>query len=469
MNTQALKAYFDAEAPHRERWQRRNWYYHKTLSSLVRFLVPEGSSVLDIGSGTGYLLASLKAKRALGVDLSPEMVGHAQRRHPQCHFRVMDAHALNLSERFDYVLLSDSVGYFHDVETVFRNLEKVCHENTRVVITYFNYAWEPILKLAEALGLKAKQPLEHWLSERDIENLLSIAGFDVVKRGKKMLVPFYIPLVSPLLNRFVANLPVVNRFCLIQYVVARPLARVSREYSVSVVVPARNERGNIEQAVTRLPHFGSSQEIIFVEGHSTDGTALEIRRVAALHGSSRTIKTLTQHGKGKGDAVRLGFAAATGEILMILDADLTVPPEDLPKFYEVLKRGRGELVNGSRLVYPMEKEAMRFLNVLANKAFSLIFTYLLGQRIKDTLCGTKALFKSDYERIARGREYFGDFDPFGDFDLLFGAAKLNLKIVELPVHYRARTYGTTQIQRWKHGWLLLKMCIFAARTLKLRE
>jgi glycosyltransferase involved in cell wall biosynthesis len=172
-------------------------------------------------------------------------------------------------------------------------------------------------------------------------------------------------------------------------------------------------------------------------------------------------------GTGKGDAVRKGFAAATGDVLFILDADLTVPPEDLPKFYAAIAEDRGEFINGTRLVYPMEQEAMRFLNMLGNRFFSVAFTYLLGRPIKDTLCGTKVLRKSHYDRIAAGREYFGDFDPFGDFDLLFGAAKTGMKLIEVPVRYRARTYGDTKISRFRHGLLLLRMTALAFRKFKL--
>jgi len=243
------------------------------------------------------------------------------------------------------------------------------------------------------------------------------------------------------------------------------MAAAQPHHRCSVVIPARNEAGNIEAAVQRTPELGLGTEIIFVEGHSRDNTWDEIQRVAKAY-PQRCIKVLKQRGKGKGDAVREGFAAATGDMLFILDADLTVAPEDLSKFYETARSGTADFINGVRLVYPLEHEAMRFLNMLANKFFGLAFTWLLGQRIKDTLCGTKVLRRADYETIAKNRRYFGDFDPFGDFDLLFGAAKLNLRIIDLPIRYRARTYGETNIQRWQHGWLLARMVLFAARWLK---
>ncbi|HNS91113.1 MAG TPA: glycosyltransferase family 2 protein, partial [Deltaproteobacteria bacterium] len=232
-----------------------------------------------------------------------------------------------------------------------------------------------------------------------------------------------------------------------------------------VVVPARNEEGNIEEIFRRTPEMGAGTELIFVEGGSGDDTCGAIERAMKAHPQRRS-SFLRQTGTGKGDAVRLGFAHATGDILMILDADMTVPPEDLPRFYDAIVSGRGEFINGVRLVYPMEKQAMRYLNLVGNKFFSLAFSWLLGQPVKDTLCGTKVLSRENYERIAANRSYFGDFDPFGDFDLLFGAAKQNLKIVEMPVRYRQRLYGDTNIDRWRHGVILLRMVLFAMRRIK---
>jgi len=239
-----------------------------------------------------------------------------------------------------------------------------------------------------------------------------------------------------------------------------------KDFSTTILIPCKNERDNIDPAIKRIPDFGKYQEIIFVDGHSTDGTQEEIHRIIKTH-PDKDIKLILQDGRGKADAVRKGFSVATGDILMILDADLTVPPEDLPKFYMALAEDHGEFINGCRLVYSMEKQAMRFLNYFGNKFFSMMFTWILNQRFKDTLCGTKALFKKDYEKIQTNRNYFGDFDPFGDFDLIFGAVKLNLKVVEVPIRYRERTYGKTNISRFRHGWLLMKMTIFAYKKIKI--
>ena len=235
--------------------------------------------------------------------------------------------------------------------------------------------------------------------------------------------------------------------------------------AVSIVVPVRNEAGNIPCIFERLPEMGAGTELIFVEGHSTDDTVAAIERAIAEN-PGRRCTLLRQTGRGKGDAVRLGFGAARGDVLMILDADLTVRPEDLPRFYQALACGKGDFINGVRLVYPMQEQAMRFFNLLGNKFFSLAFSWLLGQPVKDTLCGTKVLSRAHYQRIAANRAYFGEFDPFGDYDLIFGAAKQNLKIIDMPIRYQDRTYGATNIDRWRHGLLLFQMLGIAALRLK---
>ncbi len=465
-----LTGYYDALAP--EWMARKNRYYFREMTRLMRFLAPPGARVLEVGCATGDLLAAVEPGYGVGLDLSAPMIQTAQARHPHLRFLQMDAHELEahpaLAEPFDYVILADLLGDLYDVLGAIQQLHKVCHPRTRVILAFYNYLWEPVLKTAERLGLKTRQALQNWLSQQDVENLLELSGFEVIKQGRRMPFPLYLPLVSNVINDLLQLVPGFRLLGLQQYVVARPRPRGPRpSYSCSVVVPARNERGNVAAAVERTPAMGSSTEIIFVEGGSTDGTVEEIRNVMTRYRGPLELKLIEQgSGRGKGDAVRKAFAAATGDVLMILDADLTVAPEDLPRFFEALATGAGEFINGCRLVYPMETEAMRYLNLLGNKFFGKMFSWILGQPIKDTLCGTKVLLREDYERIAANRAYFGDFDPFGDFDLLFGAAKLNLKIIEMPIRYRERSYGRTNISRFRHGWLLLRMSLFAARKFK---
>jgi len=451
--------HFDAVAPIRNKWRRKGSYYHRELEKYLRYLIPKGSSVLEIGCGTGEMLAAVEPSRGVGVDISSGMVKQARENFPELEFRVDDLEDLKISEKFDYIILSETIGHVDDIQLAFRQLHKVSTPETRIIIIYFNYLWAPVIKTAEALGIRMKQSLMHWLPLEDIQNLLYLENFDVIRKGYRFLMPLYIPLISGFMNRFLANMPFFWKLALTEILIARPVStrKAPEDVTCSVVIPCRNEKGNIEQAVLRTPDMGRDTEIIFVEGGSSDGTYQECLRVKEAYGHKRNITVLVQDGRGKGDAVRKGFAAAKNDVLMILDADLTVPPEDLPKFFNAISSGKSEFVNGSRLVYRMEKEAMRFLNLLGNKFFSRAFTYLLEQRIRDTLCGTKVLWKKDYEKIAAGRKYFGEIDPFGDFDLLFGAAKLNLKIVEVPIRYQERKYGTTQISRFRHGILLFKM------------
>jgi len=465
-----LREHADAMASKRAEWLTKNRYFHNDHYQYMRFLIPRGASVLDLGCGVGDLLAELKPSRGVGLDMSEAMVEQARTLNPSMQYHVGDAESLqslsDLGGPFDYILLSGTIGFLDDIESTLESLHELCHKDTRVVIVYYSPLWGPVLKVAESLGLKMPQPEQNWLNTESISGMLELADFDVIKREWRQLIPRRLMFLGTLLNRYLAPLPGIRRLCLRNYLVARPNRNTGLdEPSATVVVPCKNESGNIEPAVTRLPRFAKDMEIIFVEGGSQDGTYEEAERVRDKY-ADYDIKVIKQPGKGKADAVWHAFDRARGDILMILDADLTVPPETLPKFYRAIQAGKGEFINGSRLIYPLEDQSMRFLNMIANRFFAVVFSWLLNQRFTDTLCGTKVLLKSDYERIKRGRSYFGDFDPFGDFDLIFGAAKLNLKCVDLPIRYQARTYGETQISRFRHGMLLFRMVGYAFRKLK---
>jgi hypothetical protein len=397
------------------------------------------------------------------VDFSLEMIERARMKHPHLHFLNADAHDLSgIRERFDVVILSDLVNDLWDVQRVLEQIIPLCHPRTRLVINLYSHLWQLPLGVAQSLNLANPTLEQNWLTRDDVRGMLRLAGFEPVRVTQEVLWPLPLGGVA---NRFLVRFPPFRAFALTNVFVVRPIPKRAAEPKVSVMVPARNESGNINAIFERTPKMGRETELVFVEGHSKDDTFEAIQGERQAHPSTPSL-LFKQTGIGKADAVRLGFSKATGDILMILDADLTVPPEDLPRFYEALVSGKGEFINGVRLVYPMEQEAMRPLNLLGNKFFSLAFSWMLGQPIKDTLCGTKVLWKADYDQIAANRSYFGDFDPFGDYDLIFGAAKLNLKIVDLPIRYRERTYGSTNISRWKHGMLLLRMVILAARWLK---
>jgi GT2 family glycosyltransferase len=366
-----------------------------------------------------------------------------------------------------YILLNGAVHYERDIQKMLTQLRKLLGGAERILFVYYSMLWQPLARLASRLGLRSRTPEQNWIAHQDVENFCHLADIEIVRRDMKLLCPLPVPFVANFLNRYLAPLPFFRLFTMVNIVLARPL-NPSREAhaSVSVIVPARNEAGNIDSILARCPMMGLRDEIIFVEGNSTDDTWEKIQQASVAYRGPHRLLIVQQKGHGKGDAVRMGFDLATNEILMILDADLTTPPEELPKFYNATITNKAEFVNGSRLVYPMEKQAMRFFNILANKFFAAAFSFVLGQRFKDTLCGTKVLSRAHYKRLTATREFFGDFDPFGDFDLLFGAARLGLKIVEIPIHYHERKYGTTNIQRWRHGFILLRMLTFAARRMK---
>jgi SAM-dependent methyltransferase len=442
--------------------------YHRQIESVHRSIVRPGASVLEIGSGNGDLLAALEPAHGVGIDVSAGMTEVARERHPGLTFEQAAGEEFALDETFDYVVLSDLVPYVDDLLALFRNVATHSNRDTRIVVHSYSQLWRPALALLELLRLKTRTPIRNWMTIEDVENLLQLNGLETVTRTRRIVFPLQVPLVSSFLNGVVANLWIIRQLCLTWWIVARPRPPDEPEaLSVSIVVPAKNEAGMIARIVEETPSLGAQSELIFVEGHSTDGTREEIQRQIERR-PDREIVYIEQTGTGKGDAVRLAFARARYDVLIVLDADLTVRPHDLEPFVEAIASGRAEFANGSRLVYGLEPGAMRFLNLMGNKTFSLVFTALIGQPVKDTLCGTKALKRTRYEEIAAGRAYFGDFDPFGDFDLLLGAARLQLKIVDVPVRYHSRTYGETKISRFRHGWLLVQMAVFAFRKLKIQ-
>jgi SAM-dependent methyltransferase len=443
-------------------------YYHSRLQEIYKLNIPEKARVLELGCGCGDLLASLNPSVGVGVDFSGEMLAIARLRHPNLTFYQQDVQQLVLDEKFDFIILSDLVNDVEDVQTVFEVVKAHCDSNTRIVLNFYSHLWSAPLSLAQKIGWATPTLLQNWLTVSDIRGLMDLSGLEPIRSTKEVLWPVKTPFIDSLFNRYLVRLWPFKYLALTNLMIARVKpenTQVDESLSVSIVCAARNEEGHIEEIIERTPELGRHTELIFVEGNSTDDTYNKIEKEIAKN-THRDLSLYKQPGTGKGDAVRCGFKHATGDILMILDADMTVPPEDLTRFYNAIASGNGEYINGVRLVYPMEEEAMRFFNILGNKFFSLAFSWLLGQPIKDCLCGTKVLTRENYLRIAENRSYFGDFDPFGDFDLIFGASKINLKFIDLPIRYKERRYGDTNIDRWSHGWLLLKMVFFAAKRIK---
>ena len=460
-----IKSKNDSLAEKRTHWIKANPYYYKQLIKSLQFIIEEGSKVLHIRCSTGYLLNELKPKLGIGIDDSLLQIEEASKSYPHLKFINQDTEDLHISEKFDYILIT-SIEDIVDIKALLDKLSQCCHSHTRIIIVNYNYLWNPLVKLAEYFKLKIPQKMHNWVSVKDISNILTLSNYEAIIKRKIILYPFYIPVISHLLNKFIARLPFFKDFTLLRITIARSIIYNNNDSSVSVIIPCKNEAGNVEDAVKRIPAMGSHTEIIFCDDKSTDGTADKIKELIALY-PQKDIKLIYGPGICKSENVWTGFDVAKGDILMILDADLTVLPEELPYFYEAINKRYGEFINGSRLVYPMHDEAMRFFNVFGNKFFSLFFSYILDTNIKDTLCGTKVLWKRDYERLKKVRGSWGIKDRWGDYELIFGAAKINLKIIDLPVHYYERIYGETKMtNRLKNGWIMLKMSWAALQKIK---
>jgi glycosyltransferase involved in cell wall biosynthesis/ubiquinone/menaquinone biosynthesis C-methylase UbiE len=485
-----VRDHYDHLASERDLWYRKNSYYHSEVERRLQGLIPPGATVLELGCGTGNLLAALQPGRGMGLDLSERMVQRARTNHAGLTFEVADAENFSVDQPFDYVVASDLIGELGDINAMFDCVQQVSHGKTRLILTFHSPTLEEVLRIAQRAGLAMPPFRQNWVGAETARGLLALSDMRVVREEHSLLVPTPVPVVAGVANRLLAGRRAFKYFDLLNILVAEsvPERPKPKPLRCSVVIPCRNEIGNIEPAVDRMPDLGPGAEIIFVDGASTDGTKERIEEVIEKNRGLKDIKLVLQvpeaaYGKrkddpdkptvmlklGKGDAVRKGFEAASGDVLMILDADLTVPPEDLPRFVYPLATGKGRFINGTRLVYPMEERAMKFVNYVGNWFFSKLFTWLLEQPIRDTLCGTKVLLKSDYEQIKEGRKHFGEFDPFGDFDLLFGAARLGLPIVEVPVRYRRRLAGVSKVRVSQHGWLLVGMSLFAFRRLKLAK
>ena len=474
-----VHTFYDELGAGRETWIARSRYYYDALQGLLRLFVPPGQRVLEIGCGNGDQLAGLQPARGVGVDLSAAMLALARAKHPQLALHHQAAEDLSLPDDevrdgaggFDFVVMVNVVGELADVLATFKRLRPLVRPDTRLVIVYYNHLWEPLVGPAARLGLKLDNPTQNWLSLPDLRGFLHLAGFEVVKTGARMPCPKYVPGVAELLNDVVGRLPLLQRLGFVHYLVARPimpLAKPPAAYSCSVVVPCRDEEGNVPHIAPRVPQMGAFTEIVFVDDGSSDRTADCVREAMAAHPEKKITLVQGPGGKGKGAAVRAGMAAASGDVLMILDADMTVMPEDLPAFFEAITENRGEFINGTRMVYPLSGDAMRTANILGNKAFAATFSFLLEQRVTDTLCGTKVVMRDDYAKILAARDYFGDIDRWGDYDWIFGAARHNLKIVELPVHYVERVAGETKMtKRFRNGLVMLRMCWAALRKLKM--
>jgi len=457
----------EAHAETRQSWVDKNPYYYSKVAKLLKYIVEPGRRVLHLRCETGYFLDAVRPEQGVGVEISRSMVDLAKKRYPNLAFDCADPQYYADDETYDYVLCSN-ISDTTDVLALLANAASCCHQRSRLVVYTYNYLWQPILEWASRRGRRMPTLEPNWLSPNDLECFLKLAGFELIKTYRAILLPKRVPLLSEFANRFLAVIPGLSQLCMTTVLVARPIPKPRRveDVKVSVIVPCKNEEGNIAAAVARMPQMGRGTEIIFCDDKSTDGTADAVRR-AIKDNPDRNIRLVDGPGICKAQNVWTGFRAATGDALMILDADLTVMPEELPYFLNALVAGTGEFINGSRMVYPMRDMAMKFANYVGNKIFSLMFSLLFGHYIKDTLCGTKVLWREDFARLEPLIGTWGIEDLWGDYDLLFGASKRHLVIHDLPVHYQERLHGVTKMRRvfW-NGWRMLRMWWAAWRKLR---
>ncbi len=454
------RAHFDSIAQRWDFWRDKNRYYHDSLAEFVRGVGPPDGNVLEVGAGTGDLLASVPAAHAVGLNLSKRLNELASAKHPLLDLRTFEIDHISLPDGFtaDHVVMVNMLDHVHDIWELVESLQPHLGEHSLLLLTTTNPLWAPVMRLGGRLGWRVPDSPRNYLTSRDIASVLALQGIDVVESGFLLPAPKRVPVVADLLNLIVPDVPVLRYASSVQYLAAR-VRCVRRPLSVSVVIPCHNEEGNIAECIARTPDFGRSTEVVVVDDGSRDETRAVVRSVMQRDPRVRLVAYDTNHGKA--NAVRAGFDAATGDVLMILDADMTVAPEDLPKFLKPLQDGTADFVNGTRLVYPMAGQAMPLANFLGNKAFCFLTSWALRQRVSDTLCGTKALFRADYEKLPIVGK-----DRWGDFDLLFGAARSRLRILEIPVHYGDRKSGDSKMNVRRDGWLFLKACLAGWRSLR---
>lgn len=460
MAKENIRSYFKRTAPVWEFWHTKNKFYHGKIGELISGMVPPRAKVLEVGCGTGGLLASLNPSCGIGLNLADELTDQARRNLPQYQFYTVDVDQVKAPEGFcpDYVILNNMLDYIYDVWVMLENLQPFISDHTLLIITTNNPLWAPILRLASKIGQRIPDSPRNFITNKDIRSVLRLQGFDVVEEGMALPVPKQIPLIGDAANILLPELPVLRYSSSVQYIVARwrtPRAPLS----CSVVIPCHNEEDNIAECVRRVANMGTWTEIVVVDDGSTDGTRA---RVAELMKTDHRVRLVVfDRNQGKANAVRAGFDVARGDVIMILDADMAVMPEELPKFLKPLQDGSADFVNGTRLIYPMAGQAMKMANFLGNKGFCYLASWVARQRVSDTLCGTKALFRRDYMRMPLGRK-----ERWGDFDFLFGAARLKLRILEIPVHYQERRAGESKMRVIRDGWLFLRACWHGWRMLR---
>ena len=460
-HNEQIKNNFDTYADHFDVLQKRNGFYHSEQKKFISSIIRPESSVLEIGCSTGNLLEVIDAQRVVGIEISPRMAELARHKCDTDKVEIIETSLENFetNEKFDYIILNHLLEYAYDVQGSLEKIRDFCHDDSRVIVICHNPLWEHILRGTAFLGLRMPDLNRNFKTVMDLRNFFELAGFDPYETGYRLALPKRIPLFTTFFNKVLAKIPGLAVGSFSEYVIAKPKSVHSSSkprYSCSVIIPCFNEEGNVTLAVERTPDMGTFTEILVVDDGSSDGTKAEAEKIAAKDPRVRVISYTPNSGKGY--AVKVGFDAAKGDVLMILDADMTVRPEDMPRFFDPIDQGLADFVNGTRMIYPMENKAMGALNFIGNKGFGIILSLIMGRRATDTLCGTKAFRKKHYDTFDMTDK------SWGDFDLLLGATKQRLKVVEMPIRYMARVEGDSKMKAFQHGWRLLMVCVQAFRA-----
>jgi hypothetical protein len=441
-------------------WERRNAFYRSALRAHFAGIIPAGAAVLELAAGMGQLLHELAPRAGVGVNYAERLNAEARKRHPELTFVLGQVDRLEVPAGFvpEYVVLNHMIDFVHDLWDSLHAIAGKIEGNALVAVTTSNPLWAPILRLASALRLRTPHAARNFVTARDVRSVLELLGFDVVEEGWLVPMPLGVPGLARLVNLVVPEIPILRAACSVQSLTAR--RRLPRAgLTCTVIIPCHNEEGNLEATAARVPAMGARTEILVVDDGSTDGTRAAAERARARDPRVRILAF--DKNRGKAGAVFAAIEAATGDVAIILDADATVPPEVLPKFFEALATGHADFVNGTRLVYPVPGKAMKIANFLGNKMFCFIASWVLRQRVSDTLCGTKAFLRSDFLRMPRL-----SVDRWGDFTLLFGAARLRLRIREIPVHYEERTAGRSKMRAFVEVWRFLAACARGWRLMR---
>lgn len=455
-----VTCFFDRIAEKYDFWHSKNAYYHREVELFCADTIPRGSRVLEIGCATGDLLNHVAPETGVGIDLSPRMIEAASRKYPHLSWSVTDIEHLECGQPYDHVMMSNLLEFIPDLWSFLSEVKRHTHPQTRLVIFTVNPLWEPFMRLGARLRLRSPETIRNFITRKDLINILRLRGYEITSNGFRLFLPKKIPLLSFWVNQILPRIPGINNLCALQFIVAKPELTVRKPLplSCSVIIPCFNEAENIEECVARIPRMGIRTEVIIVDDGSTDSTRDKAKGIVGSENEVRVISYTPN--KGKATAVRTGIEAACGDVVMILDADMAVMPEELPRFFDVLSEGRAEFVNGTRMIYPLESEAMKFLNFLGNKIFGILLTLIMEQRNTDTLCGTKAFFRKDLASVLRSGH-----DAWGDFDLLFEATRKKLQMAELPVHYKPRQRGYSKMKPFRDGASFLRTCIRGLKTL----